>query len=1061
MKAIFKTLLLSILVSFPTVVVAQFSASELEFFESKIRPMLLDHCAECHGQEVEGPEGGFSIASRAAMLLGGDTGPAIVPGKPKESLLIESVNYDGPYEMPPSSKLDNKSIQLLTQWIEMGAPWPSDEDAKLAKRIEFDLEQRKQEHWCWQPVTCPEPPEIKQPNWALDPIDRFVFQKMVGAGLEPAVDATRPEWLRRVYFDLVGLPPTPEQVDAFVSDQTPRAHERIVDELLDSPHFGERWARHWMDLFRYAETYGHEFDYPIAHAYEYRDYLIRAFNQDVPYDELIREHVAGDLLDEPRLNPEEPFNESVIGTGFWFLGEATHAPVDVKADEAGRIDNQIDVLCKSFLGLTVACARCHDHKFDAISDEDYYALSGFLQSSRRQKAMLESGQEISNALSQMRPKIELANEKVRQFLGAVTDIDVGDFDWKSIGAMKGAKNDQHPFHALYLAFVAEVPDGLRKKTFDGYLKRLKAYQQKYDKFVNESVPYEEFSNGVPKDWFTTGWSVERKSRETFEFSPTESLILAPGTVSSGSAGGKFYGVLRSPTFELSHDRIHVRARGNIAEIRLIIDGYEMDIHNALLFKGCKFEMSTPRDFQWMNLDGDVKNYRGHKAWLEFKDIGDSFFEIDEIRFSNNTDSAPAMRPTMLGKKIAETIIGGSDSTIEKSINECINHLLSNPEEYSDDETAQWLSLIAEVSDQGAELVRERESFALATRDVPKPKLTIAMTEGTPEDEHFFIRGNSNTLGDPIPRRFLTALKKEAERDSNLTGSGRLQLANQIATADNPLTSRVVVNRIWHHLMGRGIVVSVDNFGALGERPTHPRLLDYLASEFVKHNWSVKRLIKRLVLSRTYRMSSELNPNAVELDPDNRLLHRGNVRRLSGEAIRDAMLSVSGSLDRTLYGKSVPIHLTEFMQGRGRPRSGGPLDGNGRRSIYLAVRRNFLSPMMLAFDTPIPFNAIGKRHQSNVPAQALILMNDPFVIEQAARWAKRLIEYEPDPDKRMEMAFREALGRLPTKLEIVNAKLFFDQQAEALSLDDEGELQQKLWQDFCHVIFNMKEFIYIR
>ena len=1040
-----------------------FSDADLEFFESKVRPILVEHCSQCHGQDVEEPSGGFSITSRAAIIAGGDTGSAIVVGHPAKSLLIESVSYTGDYEMPPSSKLDAKSIQLLTQWVQMGAPWPDQAHEAKISRATFDIQKRKQEHWCWQPVASPKPPPISRPDWAYDPLDNFVFEKIVAAGLQPADDATKREWIRRVYFDLIGLPPAPDQVDVFVDDDNRTAFESVVDELLASPHFGERWARHWMDLFRYADTYGHEFDFPLAHAFEYRDYLIRAFNADVPYDDFIREHLAGDLLDQPRVNPQQHYNESVLGTGFWFLGEALHGPVDVKADEAGRIDNQIDVMCKSFLGLTVACARCHDHKFDAISDEDYYAMSGFLQSSRRQKAMLDTDRKISDGWKQIQPELEQSQTTVDQFMAEIKELDFSGFDFKSaIEKIKSAKDDRHLMHALYLAFVAKVPDTFRRATFEPYLKTLDTLESQHGDFVRNSILMESFAHGVPEDWFTNGWSVETKPRDGLQFSALGSLVVGPGSISSGRYGGRFFGTMRSPTFEITHDRIHVRARGSVAAIRLIIDGYEMDVHNALLFAGCKFEMSTPNEFQWMDLAGDVKNYRGHKAWLEFIDHGDSYFEVDEIRLADSNCCGPVDRPSVLGRQIAQQVIQDEESTIEQSVEHCFRQFLSAVDEYPENEAAQWLSLLAEHCDAGKPMIETRDRVNSMANMLPEARLAIAITDGTPEDEHLFIRGNSNTLGDRVPRRFLTALTPETDGEFSSSGSGRLELANQIASAQNPLTSRVAVNRIWHHLLGRGIVSSVDNFGVLGEKPSHPQLLDYLATRFVEDDWSIKRLVKRLVLSRTYRMSSQLDPAAAEIDPENKLLHRANVRRLQAEAIRDTMLMVSGALDRKRFGKPVPIHFTDFMQGRGRPRGGGgSLDGQGRRSIYLIVRRNFLSPMMLAFDSPIPFNSIGKRHQSNVPAQALILMNDPFVLEQARKWATKLIQSAPDRDHRITLAFYESFGRVPGDQEVEQAQQFFEDHADGFDSMKGEELEQQLWQDFCHVLFNMKEFIYIR
>ena len=379
----------------------KFDEAQIEFFEAKVRPLLVKRCYKCHGPDAKKLEGGLSLATRNATVTGGDTGPAIEPGNAKKSLLIDAINYGDVYEMPPDSKLSDEEIAILTKWVEMGAAWTPGEKTEQA-RAKFDLQQRIKNHWVWQPVKPPALPKVRQADWPRDGLDYFILQKLEAANLKPAPAADRHTWIRRVYFDLIGLPPTTAQVEVFVNDNSDEAFEKVVDELLRSPHFGERWARHWMDLVRYAETCGHEFDYPIPQAYQYRDYLIRAFNADVPFDQFIKEHLAGDLLPNPRKHPTEDFNESLIATGFWFLDEATHAPVDVRGNEAGHIDNRLDVMSKSFLGLTVACARCHDHKFDAITTKDYYGLAGFLQSSRRQMGMLDPQEKIASMANQLR-----------------------------------------------------------------------------------------------------------------------------------------------------------------------------------------------------------------------------------------------------------------------------------------------------------------------------------------------------------------------------------------------------------------------------------------------------------------------------------------------------------------------------------------------------------------------------------------------------------------------------------------------------------------------------------
>src|SRR5262245_30460136 len=366
-------------------------AAALEFFEKKVRPVLVEHCFKCHSTQAKKLRGGLHLDSRQGFLTGGDSGPALVPGQPEKSRIVEAVRYGNvDLRMPPRGKLPDTVVADLATWVKMGAPWPQDDTPKTTSKSGFDLQKRKREHWAWQPIRPQSPPAVRDKTWAHDPVDRFLLAKLEEKGLSPAPPADRRTLLRRVSFDLVGLPPSPAEVEAFVWDESPNGFEKVVDRLLASPHFGERWGRHWLDLVRYGETRGHEFDPNIPNAHQYRDYVLRAFNDDVPYNQFVTEHIAGDLLEKPRLHPAQGFNESILGTGFWFLGEEVHSPVDIRQDQADRFDNRIDVMTKTFLGLTVACARCHDHKFDAISTRDYYALFGFLASSSYRQARFDS-----------------------------------------------------------------------------------------------------------------------------------------------------------------------------------------------------------------------------------------------------------------------------------------------------------------------------------------------------------------------------------------------------------------------------------------------------------------------------------------------------------------------------------------------------------------------------------------------------------------------------------------------------------------------------------------------
>lgn len=919
-----------------------FPAADLAFFENKIRPVLADKCYKCHSVSSKKVKADLLLDTREAVLRGGDSGPAIVPGDPAKSLLIEVIHYKNPdMEMPPKSKLPDEVIADFETWVKNGAAWP-DEPAPTAegKSNAFDLEKRKAEHWCWKPLA----PAPREPGF----IDALIGEKLTEANLRQANPAEPTTLLRRLTFDLTGLPPTVAEIEAFqksAATDLEATIEKTVDRLLASPHFGERWGRHWLDLMRYAESHGHEFDYPIHHAHHYRDYVIRALNADLPYHHFVAEHIAGDLLPQPRLHPQDQTNESIIATGFWYLGEAVHAPTDARKDEADRMDNMIDTFSKSFLGLSISCARCHDHKFDAISIDDYYALTGFLQSTRRNEHKQDPGQKIATGLAELQ-NIEAA---AKQSLNASTTPP-----------------------------PTKLPDNLLLPT--------------------------------NSRWFPSGHAFGNSPLPALAWNPVPNTITEHAVFDSGRYGENLHGVLRTPTFEITGERIHLYVKGN-AQVRLIIDGYFMEPFNGLLFGGTRKDIKTKGKWQWITLSGkDIGQKAGQKAYLEFTDSGPGSIAVKAVTTAHELPKIDEIFPP-------------------------------NPR-------------AAELQNQFATQLAELSTKAKTISDaLPNPGTTIlSVTDGTPENGYVHIRGSHKNLGDEVPRRFLTALDGEKTTPSE-TSSGRLDLAEQIVSSDNPLTARVAANRIWHHLFGRGIVPTIDDFGPMGIPPSNPKLLDTLAASFIENNWSRKKLIRQIVLSKTYRQSATPHPDLsaqslADTDPENILLHKAPVRRLQAEAIRDAMLTVSGSLDRTLYGNPIPVYLTSFMEGRGRPKS-GPLDGAGRRSIYTSIRRNFLPPMMLAFDMPSPFSAVARRTVSNVPAQALTLMNDPFVIAQAKRWADSTTAITSNDD-RIHTMYLQAFARPPSPSELETSLSWIQSHPDP----------KIAWQDLAHSLWNTKEFIFL-
>ncbi|HEY7308187.1 MAG TPA: DUF1553 domain-containing protein [Gemmataceae bacterium] len=775
-----------------------------EFFEIKVRPLLAARCYRCHGPEKQ--KGGLRLDSAAALRKGGDSGPVVLPGKAKESLLLRAVKREGP-KMPPKEALKPEEVAALTEWVKRGAVWPKGEQTSSAER---DPQHARRTHWAFRPVGDPPPPVVRDNDWPRNAVDRFILAAMEKRGLRPVAPADRRTLIRRATFDLIGLPPTPEEIDAFLADDSPDAFAKVVDQLLASPAYGERWGRHWLDLVRYADTAGDNSDYPIPQHYKYRNWVVRAFNRDQPYDEFLREQFAGDLM--PAANAEDR-RDKILATGYLANARRFGSYEDDRYPWHLTIDDTLDNLGRAVLGLTVNCCRCHDHKFDALSQEDYYALYGFFQSTR--------------------------------------------YPWPGIELVKMQKD------------------------------------------------------------------------------------LVP---------------LASPE-EL--DRARVERKRRLAE-----------------------------------KDAEIKQLEKEKAAAE-----------------KSRDAKAKKRAEELTKALPEA---------------------------------------------------KKNRGRLAGEPLPV-ELAYAVAEGENKGRHKVGSARVQLKGDPehpgkeVPRRFPTVLGGQA-LPPGVKGSGRLELAHWLTDPANPLTARVMVNRIWQYHFGKGLVQTPSDFGTRGRPPTHPQLLDYLARRFVAEGWSIKAMHRLILLSRTYQLSGRDDATNARIDAGNDFLWRFARRRLDAESIRDTLLAVSGALDRSPGGPHpFPAPATwNFTQHN-------PFKAvyeSDRRSVYLMTQRIQRHPFLALFDGADTNASTAERVTSTTPLQALYLMNDAFVHAQARKFAARLLAERADDAARLDRAYALALGRLPSDTERSEARDFLERVRARSAGVPADQQHARAWESFARALFLSNEFVYV-
>jgi len=913
------------LLAVPAAFAAPPDAAANEFFEKKIRPVLMESCYSCHSAEAASKKklkGGLRLDSKASALTGGDSGPALAPSKPGESLLLKSLKYDGDLKMPPKGKLPDAVIADFEKWIKDGAADPRVEvNQAPPKQVGLSIEAGRK-FWSFKPVINPAVPTVKDQQWPANTIDRFILAALEAKGLAPSKEADRATLARRVSYDLTGLPPTPEDVDKFANDADPKAYEKMVDRLLASPAFGERWGRHWLDLARYADSVTLR-GFVFKEAWRYRDYAIESFNRDVPFDRFIKEQIAGDLL--PAATPADKARQ-VIATSYLMLGNTNLEEQDKKQLRMDVVDEQLDVISKGLLAQTITCARCHDHKFDPIPTKDYYALAGIL---RNVKSLENSNVSMWIEVPlPAEPEVEAAVKK----------------------------------HTAELADLQNRIKSLKAKT--------------------PPVNPETSSKGIV------------------------AIKDVPGIVVDDTAATKI-----GDWMESTHSNNYIGT------------GYVHDKDQGKGEKSITFDPAIPTTGKY-------------EVWLAYSGGTSRSEKVTVTVFS-----ADGEKEVPVNMKLAPPIQGRFVSLgqyrFEKDGQSFV--IISN-EGTKGHVTADAIAFIpvdqvpvpgvtvkpaAGEKPQAVDALTtlEAQLKALQAKAPKRPMAMSVVEEKTIEDAKVHVRGSVNNQAELAPRGVLQVATLGTAPTIPADQSGRVQLAEWIASKENPLTARVFANRVWYWLLGDGIVRTLDNFGTTGESPSNPELLDHLATSFVEHGWSVKALVREVVLSRTYRQSALRTPNsALEQDPENRLFGRANRRRLDAESIRDTVLVVSGKLVPSEGGMTFSPSVAADYSYKHTALT---------RSVYMPVFRNSLPDLFEAFDFADTSMVNGKRNTSTVAPQALFMMNNPFVVDQAKAAAERLIaEKLPSDDVRITRLYRLSVGREPTAGErTVAAKFLADRSGD--------------------------------
>jgi hypothetical protein len=897
------------------------SPPDIAFFEKHIRPILVEQCYECHSATSKKLKAGLRLDYRGGWEKGGESGPALIPGKPEESRLIDAIRYRNPdLEMPPDGALPQEIVARFEEWIRRGAPDPRDRGGPLITETKgLDLEKGRR-FWSFLPLADPQAPKIRDRTWPHDPIDHFILARLDAKNLQPSADASPHTLLRRLHLDLTGLPPSVEEIERFLAhyQTNPRAAiEAKVDQLLSDPAFGERWGRHWLDLARYADSTGGGRAIPLPDAWRYRDYVIEAFSKDRPLDQLIREHIAGDLL--PSDDPETKLR-NMTATGFLVLGPHNYENQDKELLELEIIDEQLDTIGRSFLGMTIGCARCHDHKFDPIPTSDYYAMAGIFKSTTFVKH--------SNVSAWHTEKLPLSQTDQKLKEAADKEIKVFDKKLKSAKAelrKLDPKQESRPKFVSVSALPGIVLDNRSAVLVGEWMRSQSASRWVGDEYVHDKSA--------------------KKTEKSATFHPEIPKTGRYEVRLSYSAGNN------------RPKNVPVFIRHAKGEAKVIVNQQKPPSHDKLFHTLGSYEFEA-----------------GKSSSVRISNQGTAGAVIvDALQLLPEGFEIPAPDPK------------------EKSA----------PPELPDHKAR-----IAELKKSIGEL--EKNLKQLRSK-LPKARSIMAVKDGKPADTRVRVRGMARNFGDEVARGVLRVTRPKDAPFKIASGSGRRELADWIASSDNPLTPRVLANRIWLHLLGYGLVRTPDNFGVTGSAPTHPALLDHLARRLVEGEWSTKNLIRSIVLSRTYQLSSTPRGRARELDPENHLLSHTHRRAIDAEVLRDSMLILAGQLDRSMGGPSLPANFkSEF----------GFKFTSLRRSVYVPVFRNTLYEVFSTFNFANPNFTVGHRTPSTIPTQPLFLSNSPFVHTHGPAAAGELLKLPAKDDSgRVRLAFLRTLTRPPNAEEL--------------------------------------------